>query len=1046
MSSRVWMICLLLFFSGVSALVYQICWLRDLRLVFGSSTVASSVVLAIFLGGLGLGGAFWGRIADRSARPLVLYAWLELLAGASALLTVLLLILTRKIYLGLGGEAALGPLLAHLFRMGLSILALGPPVFFLGGTMPAAVRVVENATDIGRRDIGLLYGINTFGGVVGVCLATFFMLEYFGTRNTSFIAAAFNILVGSVAFIVSFRLYRVKSFRLSLPKHFKWLDFTDYNFSRLFRREQSFLVYGVTASLGFAFILMELVWYRMLAPILGGTTYTFGLVLAVTLFGIAIGGILFAIRHRALQTSWRVLAASCGLQALCLIIPFALGDNLAMIASMLSFLGVLGFYGQVFYWFLIASVVVLPAAIVSGFQFPLVIGLLGRGDQDVGQQTGYAYAFNTFGAILGALVGGLYLLPVLSAPGCWKGVVLLLLLIGLLAAFASFILEKNYVFKILLVSLILVPTLMVFSTGPTAAWRHSGIGVARSNNNIFDRNQFQEWLNEHRRTLLWETEGVESSVGLTNKSSLAFVINGKVDGNARSDAGTQVMAPLIGAILHASPKKSLVIGLGTGSSAGWLAEIETMERVDVVEMEPAILEVARQSSPVNHDVLNHPRVQIIIGDGREFLLTSREKYDLIFSEPSNPYRVGISSLYTREFYEAAAARLTPDGMFSQWLQGYSVDTETVATIYATLSSVFPEVETWQTRGGDLLLLCSTVKKNYDVSRLRLRLAREPFQSALLAAWGVNDLEGFLSRYVAGSSFAKEIAAGHIAQGKINTDDRMLVEFGFARAIGPNNTGFSIMDLRQLARSRDEHRPDLSDGQVDWGLVDGGFFMMFALENLESPIMTYNYYMNGNYDAILAEWDPMAPIPHYPLQIAIMAEALAEKGDNAARPLIGKLREFWPVEAEAILARLLWRQGDSLGAYQSLESALLRYREDPWPQMFVMRHALIVASWMAADSSLAEKVFDLLSVPFSVYNLENVRLTVLLDIASRIDYQHGATVLAMMEPHIIWREDFLRYRFECYRQTGNPLTGQAQEDLQSYLKNVDTKFSAMFPDI
>ncbi len=233
----------------------------------------------------------------------------------------------------------------------------------------------------------------------------------------------------------------------------------------------------------------------------------------------------------------------------------------------------------------------------------------------------------------------------------------------------------------------------------------------------------------------------------------AFAISGKIDGSSRGDAATQVMGGLVGAALHANPRRALVIGLGTGSTAGWLAGVPSIERVDVVELEPAILRVADDCSPVNRDVLKNAKVRVAIGDAREWLLTSRDTYDIIFSEPSNPYRAGVSSLFTRDFYRAVRARLAPGGIFLQWLQAYEVDSETVRTLYATLGSAFPEVETWHTKPNDLLLVATVEPVAHDAAVLRERLRQEPFADAMEKAWRAAGLEGFLSHHVARPSFA-----------------------------------------------------------------------------------------------------------------------------------------------------------------------------------------------------------------------------------------------------------------------------------------------------
>src|SRR5207302_8840096 len=177
--------------------------------------------------------------------------------------------------------------------------------------------------------------------------------------------------------------------------------------------------------------------------------------------------------------------------------------------------------------------------------------------------------------------------------------------------------------------------------------------------------------------------------------------------------------------LHPNLKKALVVGLGTGSTAGWLAAVPSVQRVDVVELERSILKVAKMCAPVNQDALANPKVHVTIGDGREVLLTTREKYDLIFSEPSNPYRAGVAGLFTREFYQSVENRLQPGGIFLQWVQTYDIDDRTIEVFYRTLGSVFANIETWQTQEGDLLLVASRDVRPCDVSLLRRCLAEAP---------------------------------------------------------------------------------------------------------------------------------------------------------------------------------------------------------------------------------------------------------------------------------------------------------------------------------
>src|SRR5262249_17133892 len=357
---------------------------------------------------------------------------------------------------------------------------------------------------------------------------------------------------------------------------------------------------------------------------------------------------------------------------------------------------------------------------------------------------------------------------------------------------------------------------LLAASGPTAAWRHSPIGAGRVDLGKASPNSVRDWLRERRRSLEWQQDGVESSVALRKAGDgYAFVISGKIDGSSRGDAATQVMSGLIGAAVHPNPKRALVIGLGTGSTAGWFGLVPSIERVDVVELEPAILRVARDCAPVNGDVLRNPKVRVDVGDAREWLLTSREKYDLIFSEPSNPYRAGISSLFTEDFYRAARSRLAPGGIFLQWLQAYEVDSLTVQTVYATLAAALPEVETWYTKQDDLILAATAEPVAYDAARIRERVAQEPFVSAMEKAWRARGLEGFLSHYVARTSLSRALSADRGIPR--NSDDRNVVEFAFARSLG-RDSYFDVNEMRRVARARREDTPPVA-GDVDWLLVN-----------------------------------------------------------------------------------------------------------------------------------------------------------------------------------------------------------------------------------
>ncbi|MBU2490361.1 MAG: fused MFS/spermidine synthase [Proteobacteria bacterium] len=1035
----------LLFSSGACALIYQVAWLRELRLVFGASTAASAAVLAIFMGGLGLGGLFLGRRADRHGKPLLLYANLEVGVSILAAFTPLFLWGVRLAYIGLGGQASLGHGGATLVRLLLSALVLAVPTILMGGTLPAAGRAVETPTDPGRRRIAVLYGVNTLGAVLGALAATFFMLEILGTRRTIWFACLLNGLVALFARSLATAPAKPAPEVPEVPEK----PVLPQAAARADAMPASSLVVLVCAGVvGFAFFLMELVWYRMLSPVLGGSTYTFGLILAVALAGIGVGGALYAFRQRGTTPTLAGFALTLSLEALFLAVPFALGDRLAVLAGLLAPLGVLGLSGRVMAWGFITCLTVFPAALAAGYQFPLLIGLLGRGEKDAGRHTGHAYAANTLGAIAGSLAGGFGVLPLLSAPGAWRAVVVLLsALAG--AVLAEAVRSGRRSPAALAAPLVagVLALALLFTTGPTAAWRHSSIGAGRADLTSLDRNGLQEWMSDQRRSLFWEKDGMESSVGILASDSFSFVVNGKSDGNARWDASTQVMLGLVGALLRPEPKSAMVIGLGTGESAGWLAALPGMERVDVAEIEPAILHMAELSAPVNQDVLSAKNVNVILGDGREFMLTTKERYDIIASEPSNPYRAGIASLYTLEYYRAAARCLNPGGVFCQWVQAYEVDFLTIETIYATLRAVFPNIHTFQTMSDDLLLVASREPLPLSGPALLERMAQEPFASALADTWGATSLEGFLAHYVCRPELAERIARRSATEGWLNTDDRMLIEFGFARTVGRKKT-FDLADLIAAARTLDLARPEVPDAEVDWDRVDAARLSLYALQGTEvadkMPVPTeplaylkaaLDFWVDGNLKGVMEAWLALDREPENLAETAMFGEALADTGNPAALDLALRLDAHWPMDAEVIRARCLLRQKDTAGAVEALTRAYTRLRTDPWCQRLVMLRGMELADEIAGqDANLAAGLFDLFAQPFSTNLFQHQRQKLLFYLGQKSGLERLLAAVRALEPNPLWERPFLRVRMNTYLQARDPMAEQARRDFVEFLVN------------
>jgi hypothetical protein len=1042
MSRRTQSVALLLFGSGFCALIYQTTWLREFRLIFGGSTAATAAVVGVFMAGLGFGGILLGRRSEGVAHPLRFYGQLELLIASSAASSPLLIFAVRHLYIAVGGTGTLGIFLGTVVRLLFAGLILGVPTFLMGGTLPAAARAATTGDDVERRAVGFVYGANTLGAVVGACAGTFYLFENFGNRMTLWIAAVINIAIALFAFRLSGR--RADDDTRSKPSSTRVNETAALVVNRRF-------IFVAAALVGFAFFLMELVWYRMLGPLLGGSTFSFGLILAVALLGIGFGGVAYGRFGFGRSASLPFFAMTCAAEAFFVILPYALGDRIAMLAMLLRPLGTLGFHGHLLAWATLCLIVIFPSAFIAGVQFPLLIALLGKGKNQVGSQTGAAYAWNTIGALAGSLAGGFGFIPMFSAPGVWKLMTALLAALALVSA--SIALAQrfgNWRSTLFPIATAVVAIAICSAKGPTAFWRHSEIGVGRLNVLQGSRNEMREIVQAVRRRTIWETDGVESSVAMTAARGLAFVVNGRTDGNATGDAGTQIMSGLIGVGLHPNPTKALVVGLGTGSTAGWLAVAPSIERVDVVELEPAIIKVAERCAPVNRNALQNPKLHLTIGDAREILLTSRDKYDIIVSEPSNPYRAGVAGLFTREYYQSVDRCLQPGGMFFQWVQAYEVDQRTMQIFYATLGSVFSNIESWQTSGGDILLMASHSPVRYDIATLRARLAEEPLKSALSAAWRSAGVEDFLGHYIGNQSVAK--ALQHLGPVPLNTDDRTVIEFAFARTVNITG-GFQLVNVRTSSHAAGTDRPQHIEGAVDWPRVDETRISMFeSLSRSEGDDKNFTTgerhraaafaaYLGGDLSGAMREWQAQSDQPATLSQLAMVAECLATQGDENAIPYIDKLSQTFPWEADAIRVEFFWRQRRPEEAADLLQKCIRNLRDLPWANRDLIKRSLIRAELIAnSDRSkmVANFFFDALSKPFCVFNNETERLATQMAIASYLEGSFPGeklrAAIQAFEPHILWRRDFLQVRSECYSALHDPRAKEAIRDLDQFMKH------------
>jgi spermidine synthase len=552
-------------------------------------------------------------------------------------------------------------------------------------------------------------------------------------------------------------------------------------------------------------------------------------------------------------------------------------------------------------------------------------------------------------------------------------------------------------------------------------------------------------MNEAQARTVWERDGRESNVQLASGVSLSFSINGKSDGNVWADRGTQTMLGVLPAMLHGNPRRAFVVGLGTGMSAGWLGQLPSMQHVDVAEIEPAVVEVARAAHESNADVLNNPKVSLFLGDAREFMLTSTDHYDVIASEPSNPYRAGIASLFTVEFYRVVANRLNPDGIFAQWVQGYEIDVATVRTVLRTLRQVFPFVEVWQTQGADFLMIGTKQAPTIQRDRLAQRVAEPPLSDLLPRMWLVEGVEGVLSHFLADSELTREIS--EIGNPLINSDDTNVLEYSFAHTAG--NTVEGVVQKLALHAIATHHAKPNVQGQVSWAKVNELRSRAWLLGTSKAPpikgnagddtkrIMAFYQGCTGDASQVLEIWQQQSQQePGDIVEAYTLGIGLAVKGDPAALPLVDRLlTRGFVAEALQLQAELALAQGALDQGIQKLLESLAAQRQDVIPLCDVTKQTLQRLGGLGMkDPQLARIALQALAQGPFISHLRNRERIDWMERLGHATHDPALCIQAMGRAveHPWWDLGFLQRRFECLNAAHHPLAPQAELDLLEFL--------------
>ena len=749
----------LFFLSGATGLVYEVVWHKMLVLVFGSTAFATATILASFMSGLALGSFCFGRLADRYREPLKVYAYLEAGIGAFAILFPVILSAVTTVYVGVYRHFDATFYLFSLLRFILSFLILVIPAFLMGGTLPVLGKLFVR--EFGRlgSGIGSLYGTNTLGAVFGTFSAGFFLIILLGAKESTYVAAAVNILVAGAAFGLS---------------RFSSLQYQDSG--RTDRRPENrqpsqpkyppyvyhvvLVAYGLS---GFCALAYEVLWTRVLVFYVHSTTYAFTIMLTSFLLGIALGSLVCgrlvdrAKQHLGLLAAIEVLI---GLFAILSIWEFRTLDDLMVsltdrVPSWQMFVAA-RYAGS----FLIMFV----PTLLMGIAFPLATKIYGQNQETLGRRVGNIYSVNTMGSVLGSVAAGFVMIPLIGITKAIILVAALNLILGIVILLAHPFMGRTAKWAVVAGIAVIIPA--------------AGAAIPTDRPLGLYSRPFRD-LEEGGKVLFYD-EGIGATVTVhqlppdpADKQVYKLL---EVDGV--NVAGTMPMLRLsqklqghLPVLLYKAstgkdPRNVFLLGMGTGASS-YAATRHRIERLDVLEIVAAEIDALPYFRELNRDLLNEPKVRVRIDDARNYLLATRAEYDVIESDTIHPEQ--NANVFSREYFELARERLSEDGVFSVWLPMYGMSEDTFKILINTLYSAFPHVTVWYastqpTRHA--LLVGSKQKLKIDYGLLQEELAYPPVRESL-AEVGLDDVFAVLGGFITDESRL----GGYVADSLVSTDNR-----------------------------------------------------------------------------------------------------------------------------------------------------------------------------------------------------------------------------------------------------------------------------------
>ncbi|MDD4872932.1 MAG: fused MFS/spermidine synthase, partial [Kiritimatiellae bacterium] len=669
----------LVFLSGFSALVYELLWLRHLGLIFGNTIYAATTILVVFMGGFGIGAYFAGRWSERTDRPIWIFGILQAIIGLYAVVMPYFFDLIRIAYKLSYQNYSEFPVTLIVLRFILALILLMVPTILMGATLPVLSAGILREKGTFGKGLGLLYGLNTLGGVGGVLSCGFLLIPSIGLRGTNLLAVVINLLVGVLAITYSFKFDNSPLSDLSNTE-----PATDSQ--KKCERNVIFVLIAIGFS-GFLALAFEVVWFRALILIFGSTTYSFSAMLAVFLLGIALGPMIFGpFIDRVKQPSvlFAVSGAGIGLYTLLSMYQFGKGPEFLLFWLLR--------YG--FTWESMTAakfIITMAFLLVSTFLFGIAFTVAARMVRDLhvspSKTVGSVYAFNTIGSVAGSFLAGFVFLPFL---GMELSLIMLSCLALFLALFVLQVLGGSWLVKTNMTALSFIVLLVLVVCPPHWDKRVLASGAYFGPWNFVKNGQitFRERILSDRLLLYDEGLSSTASVSKSEDEGISFCIDGKTEADTTPRGMMlQRMMGHLPMLFHPDPRRVLNIGLGAGVTLGALA-CYPAEHVEAVEIEPVVQKVALLWQNFNHCVLSRTNVLITINDGRNHLFATARKYDVITADPFEPMMGGAANLYTVEHFLQAKNCLENGGVMAQFLPLYELSREDVRIIQNSFSAVF----------------------------------------------------------------------------------------------------------------------------------------------------------------------------------------------------------------------------------------------------------------------------------------------------------------------------------------------------------------------